>query len=494
MPGDAPRVRFAPSPTGYFHVGSARAALFNWVVARQSGGTFVLRIEDTDEERGREEWVDGIISALHWLSMDPDEGPYRQSLRTDRYHQAINALWEGGFLYACDCSRDEIDARNRAAGIVTPGYDGFCRERGLPKGDGRALRFRTPDEGATIVHDVIRGPVEFPCATLDDFVAVKGTGAPLFVLANVVDDIDMAITHVIRGEDLLPTTPKGVLVWEAFRSLGWQTDGSTGAGVADTPGLPVFAHLPLLVNEQRKKLSKRRDPVAVESYREQGYLPEAFLNYLGLLGWSPPNGEELFDLDQMVEWFRLEDVNHSPAFFDVDKLTHVNGEYIRSMPIDAFMRACQPWLTGDNTPWPRSNFDETAFAKLAPQVQERVAVLGEVPAMVDFVFLDKPVIDEDAWAKAVSNDELAGEILSRAIEAYGGLADNWTHDALHAATLAVAEGVGRKLGKAQAPIRVAITGRRVGPPLFEVLEVLGPDRTIGRLRDALFDLTPRPGS
>ncbi len=236
MPGDAPRVRFAPSPTGYFHVGSARAALFNWLVARQSGGTFVLRIEDTDEERGREEWVDGIISALHWLSMDPDEGPYRQSLRTDRYHQAIDALWSGGFLYACDCTREVIDARNQAAGIQTPGYDGYCRDRGLARADGRALRFRTPDDGVTIVHDVIRGPVEFPCATMDDFVAVKASGAPLFVLANVVDDIDMAITHVIRGEDLLPTTPRGVLVWEALRSLGWRTDGSTGTGVADTPG------------------------------------------------------------------------------------------------------------------------------------------------------------------------------------------------------------------------------------------------------------------
>ena len=224
MPGVTPRVRFAPSPTGYFHVGSARAALFNWLVARQSGGTFVLRIEDTDEARGREEWVDGIISALHWLSMDPDEGPYRQSLRLDRYHQAIDALWEAGALYACDCTREEIDARNRAAGIKTPGYDGYCRERGLPRGEGRALRFRTPDHGVTVVDDVIRGPVEFPCATMDDFVAVKAGGAPLFVLANVVDDIDMAITHVIRGEDLLPTTPRGILVWEALRSIGWRTD------------------------------------------------------------------------------------------------------------------------------------------------------------------------------------------------------------------------------------------------------------------------------
>ena len=485
MPGDTPRVRFAPSPTGYFHVGSARAALFNWLVARQSGGTFVLRIEDTDAERGREEWVDGIISAMHWLSMDPDEGPYRQSMRTDRYHQAIDALWEGGFLYACDCTRDEIDARNRDAGILTPGYDNFCRGRGLARGDGRALRFRTPDDGVTVVDDVIRGPVEFPCATIDDFVAVKATGAPLFVLANVVDDIDMAITHVIRGEDLLPTTPRGVLMWEAFRSLGWRTDGSTRSGPIDTPGLPFFAHLPLLVNEQRKKISKRRDRVAVEEYRDQGYLPAAFVNYLALLGWSPPGGEELFDTDQMIEWFRLEDVNHSPAFFDVAKLTHMNGEYVRAMSTEAFIESCGPWLTGAGPPWAETDFDPRVFARVAPLVQERVALLGEVPDLVDFLFLDRPDIDGDAWAKAVAGDAGAAAILSAAVEAYEGLTDHWSHDELHAATLTVAEGVGRKLGKAQAPIRVAVTGRRVGLPLFESMEVLGPERTLERLHTSL---------
>jgi glutamyl-tRNA synthetase len=485
VPGVTPRVRFAPSPTGYFHVGSARAALFNWLVARQSGGTFVLRIEDTDAERGREEWVDGIIAALHWLSMDPDEGPYRQSLRTDRYHQAIDALWDASFLYACDCTREEIDARNRAAGIQTPGYDNFCRHRGLPRGGGAALRFRTPDDGVTVVDDVIRGPVEFPNATMDDFVAVKASGAPLFVLANVVDDIDMAITHVIRGEDLLPTTPKGVLVWEAFRSIGWQTDGSTGIGVADTPGLPVFAHLPLLVNEQRKKISKRRDKVAVEEYRDQGYLPEAFVNYLALLGWSPPGGEEIFDTDQLIEWFHLEDVNHSPAFFDVAKLTHLNGEYVRALPVESFIAACEPWLRGEQVPWADADFDPAVFARLAPLVQERVAVLGEVTDMVDFLFLARPAVDGEAWDKAVAGDSEAVAILSAAIEAYAGLADDWTSTALHAATLAVAEGVGRKLGKAQAPIRVAVTGRRVGLPLFESLEVLGPDRTLDRLADAV---------
>lgn len=485
MAPDAPRVRFAPSPTGYFHVGSARTALFNWLVARQTGGTFVLRIEDTDAERNREEWVDGILGALHWLDMDADEGPYRQSLRIERYHEAIDALWAAGRLYACACTHEEVTARNAAAGILTPGYDGHCRHLGLSRGEGRALRFVTPDEGVTVVPDVVRGDVEFPCRAMDDFVAVKGNGAPLFVLANVVDDIDMAITHVIRGEDLLPTTPRCILMWEALADLGWTTDGSAGAEGAPTPPLPVFAHLPMLVNEARKKLSKRRDPVAVESYRDDGYLPEAFVNYLGLLGWSPPaDGLELFTRDQMVDWFRLADVNHSPAFFDVAKLTHMNGEYIRSLPTEAFVDACRPWLTGDRAPWPEGAFDEDAFAAMAPVVQERVAVLGEVPAMVDFLFLESPDVDPDAWAKAMAGDDAAPAILQAAIGAYEQLSEDWTADALHAATNGVAESVGRKLGKAQAPIRVAVTGRRVGPPLFEALEVLGPERTLSRLRAA----------
>ncbi len=485
MSGDVTRVRFAPSPTGFFHVGSARTALFNWLVARQSGGVFVLRIEDTDAERNREEWVEGIIDALHWLGMDPDEGPYRQSLRTDRYHEAIDALWDAGRFYACDCTHEDIDARNKAAGIVTPGYDGYCRERHLQRGDGRALRFRTPDEGVTTVHDVVRGAVEFPCAAMDDFVAVKANGAPLFVLANVVDDIDMAISHVIRGEDLLPTTPRGILVWEALAGLGWTTDGSSGPAGLPVPPLPVFAHLPMLVNEKRQKLSKRRDPVSVESYRDDGYLPDAFVNYLALLGWGPPGGEEIFTVDQMVEWFRLDDVNHAPAFFDVAKLTHINGEYIRAMPVEAFVKACEPWLTGEGARWSFDRFDAGSFEQLAPLVQERVAVLGEVPAMVDFVFLDEPTIDADSWAKAIEGDEQARTILTDAITAFADLAFDWNHDTIRASTEAIAQGVGRKLGKALPPIRVAVTGRRVGPPLFESLEVLGLERTLERLRTAL---------
>ncbi len=331
----APRARFAPSPTGYFHVGSARAALFNWLFVRQNGGTFILRIEDTDEERNRPEWTDGIIAALDWLGMSPDEGPFFQSALQPDHDAAVEALWANGALYACACTREEIDERTRqraAAGDPTPGYDGHCRDLGLSRGEGRALRFRTPDEGVVLVEDLVRGEVEFPQRALDDFICVKGNGKPLFVLANAVDDRTMAITHVIRGEDQLSTTPRQIMLW-----------GALNAAEGSDLGLPAYAHLPLLVNEQGKKLSKRRDPVAVEMYREQGYLPAAFRNYLALLGWSPGD-EEIVPVEELVARFRLEDVQRSPAFFDTKKLSHMDGVYIRALSVDGFVAAARPWV------------------------------------------------------------------------------------------------------------------------------------------------------
>jgi glutamyl-tRNA synthetase len=481
----APRVRFAPSPTGYFHVGSARTALFNWLFARGTTGTFILRIEDTDTERNREEWVTGILDALAWLGMEPDEGPYRQSERTERYAEAIEALWAAGVLYACGCTRAEIDTRTK--GAATPGYDGHCRDRGLERGPTTAFRFKMPREGQTTVHDLIRGDVVFPHDALDDFVAVKSSGQPLFALANVVDDRDMAITHVVRGEDLLPTTPKGLLLWEALDAAGF------GAENADGPvALPAFAHLPMLVDQNRKKLSKRKDPVAVESYRDQGYLPEAFRNYLALLGWSPKGDQEKVPVEVLIEEFRLEDVHHAPAFFDVAKLTHLNGEYIRELGVDGFVEVSRPWVdpaegawmpAEEVPPWPADRFASDVFARMAPLVQERVATFGEVPTMVDFLFLEDPPEDPASWEKAIGRDDGAPGLLAAALDAYRDCA--WEPDPIREATLAVGEAAGRKLAKAQAPIRVAVTGRTVGPPLFESLAVLGRAETLRRLERAL---------
>jgi glutamyl-tRNA synthetase len=490
----APRVRFAPSPTGFFHVGSARSALFNWLFARQHGGTFVLRIEDTDEERNRSEWTDGIIAALDWLGMSPDEGPYFQSAQGEAHQAAIEALWGSGALYVCDCTREQIDERTKqraAAGDPTPGYDGHCRERGLTRGEGRSLRFRTPDEGVTTVVDLVRGVVEFPNRSTEDFICVKGNGKPLFVLANAVDDRTMQISHVLRGEDLFPTTPKQLMLWQALNEAeGRETS------------LPIYAHLPLLVNERGKKLSKRRDPVAVEMYREQGYLPSAFRNYLALLGWSPGE-EEKVSLETLIESFRLEDVQRSPAFFDVQKLTHLNGVYIRELSTEEFIAQSRPWVnpepgqwaagnwrdptTGEPVTtgplWPAERFNADMFARMAAVVQERVSTLSEVPALVDFLFLEDPPIDPDSWQKAIGRDEVAPLILHAALDAYASC--EWNRDELHRVTAEIGEANGRALGKAQAPIRVAVTGRRVGPPLFESLEVLGRDETRRRLTSAI---------
>jgi glutamyl-tRNA synthetase len=470
---DRTRVRFAPSPTGFLHVGSARSALYNWLYARHTGGTFVLRIEDTDTERNREEWAEGILSSLSWLGMEPDEGPYRQSARTDAYQRAIDILWGSGAIYACECSRDEIDIRTKAN--ATPGYDGFCRDRGLSR-EGRALRFRVPHDGNTVVHDLIRGDVIFAHSDIDDFVVVKSTGAPLFVLANVVDDIDMRITHVIRGEDLLPSTPKGLLLWSALEG--------------PSAPLPAFAHLPLLVNERRQKLSKRRDDVAVESYQQRGYLADAMRNYLGLLGWSDPEGREILSVEEMVAGFELSEVNHAPAFFDVKKLDWMNKEYLRAMSVDAFVEAARPWLVPDHAPWPPERFDEAVFRAMAPLVQERIGVLGEVPDMVDFLFLEEPIIDEGSW-ESVAKDDIAAAVLDAAIALYGECP--WSAESLHSATQTLADDMGRKLNKVQAPIRVAVTGRRVGPPLFQSLEVLGREAVLQRLRAARDRLGGDPG-
>ena len=452
------RVRFSPAPTGYLHVGGARTALFNWLYARHAGGTFVLRIEDTDAALTRDELVEGIQRTLRWLGIDWDEGPFRQSQRVDLYRDAVAKLLADGRAYYCMCTREEVEARTHGAG-----YDGFCRDLGHTSG---AVRFRAPDEGQTVVHDLIRGDVVFDHTTIEDFVVQRTDGSAVFLLANAVDDIDMAISHVIRGEDLLAATPKVILL---RRALG-------------ASGLPVFAHLPLIVNEKRQKLSKRRDDVAVEEYRERGYLPDAMRNYLALLGWSPSNDDEIVPVERMVAEFEVEDVKPSSAFFDVKKLAAVNAEYIRAKPVATFVGDALPWLEMD-PPWPPEHFDLAVFERVAPFVQERVRVLSEVPALVDFLFLDAPAVEPAAWEK-VAKLPAAPAVLGEALAAYADVDLGWDPGALHEATAAIAERNGLKLARAQAPIRVAVTGREVGIPLFESLHALGRERTLERLHRA----------
>ena len=464
----SPRYRFAPSPTGMFHVGSARSALHNWALARNSGGTFVLRIEDTDEARNRPEWTEGIIDALAWIGISADddhfEGPHFQSANADAHVEAARRLHESGAAYYCDLTGDEVQQRAAERGLT--GYDGYSRDRGLEPGPGRVLRFRVP-EGRTVVRDEIRGEIDFDNATIEDFVLLRGNGSPMFLLANVVDDVEMGITHVVRGEEHLPNTPKQQMLWNA---LGHEP--------------PVWAHVPVLVNEQRKKLSKRRDKVALEQYRDEGILAEAMVNYLMTLGWTMPGaeeaGSEIFPWEEMERAFDLSDVTLSPAFFDVKKLVSFNKQYIKNMGVDAFCAAVDDDLPAD--------WDRDRFRAIAPHIMERLERLGDAPAAVDFLFLGDgvdPSIDEASWEKAMK-PEWATSLLADVTEAYEALrSDEWTDERLKSTIESVMGRYEVKLGKAQAPVRVAVTGRAVGPPLFESLEVLGQAETTRRMRAAL---------
>ncbi len=467
----SPRVRFSPAPTGYLHVGSARSALFNWLYARHTGGTFIVRVEDTDTARSQPELTEAVLDTLRRLGLDWDE-THHQSDRFDLYRVAAERFLDEGLAYRCDCSQDDVKARNEAAG-GPPGYDGHCRDRNVQPGDGVVVRFRTPDEGTTGWDDVIRDRVEFENRHLEDFVIVRSNGVPMFLLANAIDDVDMGITHVIRGEDLVNTTPKVLLLRQALGD--------------DEP--PVYAHLPLIVNEARKKLSKRRDDVNIGDYLDRGFLPEAMLNYLATLGWGAPDGVELRPMAEIVQLFELTDIGKSPAAFDLKKLSHFNGEYLRALPVDEFVERVEPWIGGPDAPWSSDQFDRDAFGRLAPLVQERTKTLDEVPELVDWLFLADPPEDQASWDKEMGKPH-ASAVLDSAI-AGAEAAGEWTADAVralvekaaHDAGLVGAEG-NPQLAKAQAPVRVATLGRSKGLPLFESLELLGHDETVRRLRAA----------
>lgn len=461
----SPRLRFAPSPTGYLHVGGARTVLFNWLHARRTGGELLLRIEDTDTERNRPELTQNILDMLVWLGLTWDGDPTYQSDRSGLYQQAADRLLAEGHAYWCDCTAEEVQARAQERG-GPPGYDGHCRTRGVERGPTTALRFRTPDEGATSFDDLIRGHVSVQNSTLEDFVLLRSSGTPTFLLANIVDDADMAITHVVRGEEHVNGTPKYLCLGAAL-GLDYR---------------PTFAHLPVLVNEGRKKLSKRRDSVSVQEFKDQGYLASAMVNYLALLGWGPRDDVEVRPLSEIVELFRLEDVNSAPAFFDVKKLQHVNAEHLRALSTPEFLDAARPFLSGVAA--------EEALAPIAGLVQERVRLLTEVEPMIAFL-LDGPLeIDDDSWTKAMVKGKAAPEMLDSTTTRLTEV-EEWTAEAIRAAVEAAAVDVGLvnaegrpQLSKAQGPVRVATTGRSVGPPLFESLEALGRARTLERLHAA----------
>jgi glutamyl-tRNA synthetase len=423
------RLRFAPAPTGSLHLGSARTALFNWLVARGSGGELILRVEDTNAELSKPELIDNIYRSLDWLEIDFDGEPVRQSQRADLYDDAVEQWISAGVAYE----------------------------------DEGAIRFRVPEEGTTSWDDQIRGAVVFENQHIEDFVVRRADGTATFFTANAVDDLDLGITHVVRGEDLVNVTPKVILLREALGESA-----------------PLkFAHLPLIINEQRKKLSKRRDDVALEAYRERGILPTAMVNYLALLGWGPKDDVEVRPISEIIEMFDIADVNPSAAMFDVKKLEAINGEYIRALSPEEFGKSIAPWLEEED--W-AGNVDDEVLRQVAPLVQERTRVLAEAPKQLDFFFWDNQEMDSDAWQKVMLKDS-ARSILEAARSV---LADvEWNVEALHEAVRKIAESHELKLGKAQAPIRVAITGRTVGPPLFESMYFLGREVVVERLGNAL---------
>lgn len=465
----------APSPTGFLHVGTARAALYNWLYARHTGGTFIVRIDDTDLERSTREFEDEILGSFRWLGLDWDEGvevggshgTYRQSDRLDRYAELARGLVESGHAYYDYRPAEELEELRQRAQKEGK-HPGHYIRRPEQEATSGVIRFSVSQDAGVEFGDLIRGDLSFAPADIDDFVILRSDGSPTYHLASTVDDIDYQITHVARGEDLLPSTPKHVLL---TRALG----GSS----------PEYAHLPLLFGPDGKKLSKRHGATALSEYRSAGYVPEAVFNYLAILGWSPDGETTIFSRDQAVENFDLANVSRNPAAFDPDKLTWMNGEYIRAMEPDRFAALARPHVEaaiGRSL----SGEEMSTFDDIAPLVQERTKLLPEAGGQVTFLFEDFDSYDEKSWQKVMTKDGV-DQVLDEGTAALTTL-DDWKTASIETALREVPERLGIGAGKAFQPLRVAVTGSSVSPPLFESLASLGRERTLERLERARRDL------
>jgi glutamyl-tRNA synthetase len=471
------RVRFCPSPTGTPHVGLIRTALFNWAYARHTGGKLVFRIEDTDAARDSEESYLQLLDAMRWLGLDWDEGvetggphtPYRQSQRSDIYLEVIEKLKQSGHLYESFATGEEIEARNVANGRdPKQGYDNFERDLTpeqvtayTAEGRSPALRLRVPDTDLSF-DDLVRGEITFPAGSFTDFVVVRPNGAPLYTFVNPVDDALMGITHVLRGEDLLSSTPRQIALYTALIEIG----------VAES--IPRFGHLPYVMGENNKKLSKRDPESNLFHHRERGFVPEGLINYLALLGWSLTHDRDVFSIDEMIAAFDVVDVNPNPARFDLKKAESINGDQIRLLPVDELANRMLPYL-GDLVATPAQH---QLLLEATPLVQERMQLLGEAPGLLAFLFTDDDaiVVEPDAMPK-----DGAAEVLDASIAALGHLVA-WEHDEIEAALrTALIDGLGLKPRVAFGPLRSAVSGRRISPPLFESMELLGKESSLFRL-------------
>jgi glutamyl-tRNA synthetase len=486
---NAVRVRYAPSPTGIPHVGNIRTALFNWLFARHHGGSFIVRIEDTDQARKVDGATRAILESLHWLGIDWDEGPdwkpgmqgddfpskgtygpYFQSQRRSLYHEWAQKLIAGGHAYVCTCTSDRLDALRKLQQEkgIPPMYDRHCRAKNLPPEGPHVIRFKIPIGGATAFHDVIRGEIKYKNETLDDFVLLKSDGFPTYHLANVVDDHFMAVTHVLRADEWLPSTPRHKLLYEAF---GW------------TP--PVFAHMPLILGPDRSKLSKRHGATSLLEYRDQGYLPEAMMNFLALLGWSLDDKTEILSRDELVKHFDVARVGATGAIFNQEKLSWMNGLYIRErIAEDDLAARVLPLLETSLPPDAPRPLDRAYVRKIVPLVKERMKRLTEITEFTDFFFVSKlAYVEKDLVPKGMDKASAA-----RALEAVLAQVQplpQFDAPSLEAVLRPLAETLGLKTGQLFGAVRTAVTGKTVTPPLFETMAVLGRERSLERLRGAL---------
>ncbi|MGY1780425.1 glutamate--tRNA ligase [Geodermatophilus sp. SYSU D01036] len=485
-PTSTVRTRFCPSPTGMVHVGLLRTALFNWAHARHTGGTFVFRIEDTDAARDSEESYRHLLDCLRWLGLDWDEGPevggphgpYRQSERHEVYREVAAKLLAAGHAYESFSTNEEVEARRLAAGQDPKlGYDNADRfltdaQKAAFRAEGRdpVLRLRMPDEDL-VWTDLVRGEVRFAAGSVPDFVLVRGNGVPLYPFVNPVDDALMGITDVLRGEDLLSSTPRQLALYAALQDVG----------VAG--GTPRFGHLPYVTGEGNKKLSKRDPQSNVDVYRERGFLPEGFANYLALLGWSIAEDRDVFSTAEMVAAFDVTRVSANPARFDVRKAEAINATHVRELPVEEYVARVVPFLAGAGlvTDPPTAEQDRVLRA-IAPMAQERTVVLSDAVGLLGFLFTEEVAVDPAAAAKNLRPDDAA--VLDAAADALRDLAD-WSPAGIEQALkAALVEGLGRKPRQAFGPVRVAVSGRTVSPPLYESIELLGRERTLARLAAA----------
>ncbi len=477
------RVRFAPSPTGSLHIGGARTALFNLLFARHNNGTFVLRIEDTDTERSTEESTQQILRSLKWLGLDWDEGPekggdfgpYFQSQRLELYKKEVDRLLAEGKAYYCYCSPEELSERREAAlkAGKPPKYDGRCRnltpeQRKKFEDEGKpyTIRLKMPEEGQTVVEDLIRGTVVFDNSVLDDLIIVKSNGIPTYNFACVVDDNAMKMTHIIRAEEHLSNTPKQI---QTYLALGYE--------------IPKFAHVPMILAPDRSKLSKRHGATSVEEFRDQGYLAESIINYLTLLGWSPEGTEEIFDMDKAIREFTLERVNKTAAIYDVKKLTWINGHYMRELDLEYITEQTIPFMIKKGIITEEEAQDNFEYIKKVVEIsRDRAKTLDELADTITFFFKDVTEYEEKGVKKHFSKEN-AAKLLTLGAEALEKLED-FTHDKTEETFRNITADMGLKAAEIIHPTRLAITGRTVGPGLFDIIVLLGREKTAERMKKA----------